>query len=71
MRLPQVHDTVKQGLITPLIALAREKGVSAFRRRTQRWSANHYVIVYVLDGDDVLILRVIHGRQDIAALSWD
>ena len=26
IRLPQVHDTVKQGLITPLIAIAREKG---------------------------------------------
>ncbi len=30
MRLPQVHDTVKQGLITYLIAVAREKGVSAY-----------------------------------------
>jgi len=26
VRLPQVHDTRKQGLITPLVALAREKG---------------------------------------------
>ena len=30
MRLPQVHDTVKQGLVTPLIAVAREKGISAY-----------------------------------------
>ena len=30
MRLPQVHDPVKQGLITPLIALAREKGAFAY-----------------------------------------
>ena len=30
MRLPQVHDTVKQGLVTYLIGLAREKGLSAF-----------------------------------------
>ena len=30
MRLPQVHDPVKQGLITYLIAVAREKGVSAY-----------------------------------------
>jgi nucleoside-diphosphate-sugar epimerase len=30
VRLPQVHDTVKQGLITPLIAVAREKGVFAY-----------------------------------------
>jgi nucleoside-diphosphate-sugar epimerase len=30
MRLPQVHDTVKQGIITPAIEIAREKGVSAY-----------------------------------------
>ena len=30
VRLPQVHDTHKQGLVTYLIALAREKGVSAY-----------------------------------------
>lgn len=30
MRLPQVHDTVKQGLITPLLATIRAKGVSAY-----------------------------------------
>ena len=30
MRLPQVHDTVKQGLITPLVEIARAKGVSAY-----------------------------------------
>ncbi len=30
VRLPQVHNTVKQGLITPLIAVAREKGVFAY-----------------------------------------
>lgn len=30
VRLPQVHDTVKQGLITPLVEIAREKGVSAY-----------------------------------------
>ena len=30
MRLPQVHDTTKQGLVTYAIALAREKGVSAY-----------------------------------------
>lgn len=30
VRLPQVHDPVKQGLITPAITIAREKGVSAY-----------------------------------------
>lgn len=42
VRLPQVHDTVKQGLITYLIGLAREKGVSAFVGDGQnRWAAVH------------------------------
>jgi nucleoside-diphosphate-sugar epimerase len=30
VRLPQVHDAVKQGLISPLIEIARAKGVSAY-----------------------------------------
>jgi nucleoside-diphosphate-sugar epimerase len=42
MRLPQVHDTVKQGLITPLIAIARAKGVSAYvGEGHNRWAAAH------------------------------
>ena len=44
MRLPQVHDTVKQGLVTPLIAVARAKGVSAYVGDGQnRWPAAHVV----------------------------
>jgi nucleoside-diphosphate-sugar epimerase len=42
VRLPQVHDRVKQGLITYLIAVAREKGVSAFvGDGLYRWPAVH------------------------------
>jgi nucleoside-diphosphate-sugar epimerase len=42
MRLPQVHDAVKQGLISPLIAVAREKGVSAYvGDGLNRWPAAH------------------------------
>ena len=42
VRLPQVHDTVKQGLITPLIEITREKGVSAYiGDGANRWPAAH------------------------------
>ena len=42
MRLPQVHDTVKQGLVTPLIAIARAKRVSAYiGDGHNRWPAAH------------------------------
>jgi nucleoside-diphosphate-sugar epimerase len=42
VRLPQVHDQNKQGLITFLIDLAREKRVSAFvGDGKNRWSAAH------------------------------
>jgi nucleoside-diphosphate-sugar epimerase len=42
MRLPQVHDTRKQGLVTALIAIAREKGVSAYVGDGEnRWPAAH------------------------------
>lgn len=46
MRLPQVHDTRKQGLVTPLIAVARAKGVSAYVADGQnRWPAAHVLDV--------------------------
>jgi nucleoside-diphosphate-sugar epimerase len=42
MRLPQVHDTHKQGLITFAIATAREKGAAAYvGNGTNRWAAAH------------------------------
>ena len=42
VRLPQVHDEVKQGLITMAVALAREKGVSPYvGDGLNRWPAAH------------------------------
>ena len=40
VRLPQVHDTRKQGLVTFLIQMAREKGISAYvGEGAARWAA--------------------------------
>ncbi len=42
VRLPQVHDRDKQGLVTYSIALAREKGISAYiGDGLNRWPAVH------------------------------
>jgi nucleoside-diphosphate-sugar epimerase len=42
VRLPQVHDTVKQGLVSYVIRVAREKGVSAYvGEGLNRWPAAH------------------------------
>jgi Nucleoside-diphosphate-sugar epimerases len=42
IRLSQVHDTLKQGLITPLVEIAREKGMSAYIAGGENcWSAVH------------------------------
>jgi len=42
VRLPQVHDTRKQGLVPYLLGVAREKGVSAYiGDGSNRWPAAH------------------------------
>ncbi|MCB1485929.1 MAG: SDR family oxidoreductase [Bauldia sp.] len=42
VRLPQVHDTHKAGLVSPVIDVARDKGVSAYiGEGRNRWAAAH------------------------------
>ena len=45
MRLPQVHDRFKQGLVTPLIKVARARGVSAYIGE----GLNRFPAAHVLD----------------------
>lgn len=49
VRLPQVHDTLKQGLVTYAIAIAREKGICAYiGDGSNRWPAAHVLDVACL-----------------------
>lgn len=57
MRLPQVHDTVKQGLVSPFIELSKAKGAVAYiGEGLNRWPAAH-----VLDVAKLYVLAV--GRS--------
>lgn len=59
VRLPQVHDTAKQGLITPYIANAREKGLAAYvGEGANRWPAAH-----VLDVAKLYVLALDRGEK--------
>jgi plasmid stabilization system protein ParE len=37
---------------------------------SRTFTVGDYVIVYIVDGEDVFILRVAHGRRDMAALGF-
>jgi len=61
VRLPQVHDQFKQGLITYAIVVAREKGVSAYvGDGLNRWPAAHVV-------DTAQLYRLALEKQDAGA----
>jgi nucleoside-diphosphate-sugar epimerase len=46
VRLPQVHDTAKQGLVTPAVVMYREKGACAYiGEGLNRWPAAHVLDV--------------------------
>jgi nucleoside-diphosphate-sugar epimerase len=61
VRLPQVHDTVKLGLVSYAIRVAREKGVSAYLGDgLNRWAA-----VHVLDA--ARLYRLALEKQEVGA----
>ena len=57
VRLPQVHNTLKQGLLTPVIAITREKGRSAYIGD----GANRWPAVHLLDAAPVYRLALEKG----------
>src|SRR5580692_6101499 len=61
VRLPQVHNTLKQGLVTYAIAVAREKGVSAYvGDGLNRWAAVHVL-------DTARLYRLALEKQETGA----
>jgi nucleoside-diphosphate-sugar epimerase len=61
VRLPQVHNTIKQGLVTYAIAVAREKGVSAYvSDGLNRWAAVHVL-------DTARVYRLALEKQEAGA----
>jgi nucleoside-diphosphate-sugar epimerase len=61
VRLPQVHNTIKQGLITYAIAVAREKRVSAYvGDGLNRWAAVHVL-------DTARLYRLALEKQEAGA----
>jgi nucleoside-diphosphate-sugar epimerase len=61
VRLPQVHNTIKQGLVTYAIAVAREKGVSAYVGA----GLNRYPAAHVLD--TARVYRLALEKQETGA----
>ena len=49
----------------PYVGPAREEDFGAGSRSA---SVGEYVILYCVDGQEILILRVVHGRRDLEAL---
>jgi toxin ParE1/3/4 len=49
----------------PYAGRARDDDLGPGRRS---FPVGRYIVVYTVTGDDVLVLRVAHGRQDLRAL---
>lgn len=60
VRLPQVHDEVKQGLVSPLLDIAREKGVAAYLGD----GANRLSAAHVLDVAELYRLALEKGERN-------
>ena len=60
MRLPQVHDEVKQGLVSPLLEIARQRGVAAYLGD----GANRLSAAHVMDVAELYRLALESGERN-------
>lgn len=60
VRLPQVHDEVKQGLVSPLLDIARQKGFAAYLGE----GANRLSAAHVLDVAELYRLALEKGERN-------
>jgi len=62
-------DTITQRFLLlatfPYVGRLHEQELGVGRRS---WPVGEYAIVYCVEGEDVLILRVVHGRRQLPAL---
>ncbi|MCB8874273.1 type II toxin-antitoxin system RelE/ParE family toxin [Acidisoma silvae] len=70
---PQVADDALDALARSFLALARFPGIGrvrdqAFGQGRRSLVSGDYLIIYMVQGSDAWVMRVIHGRRDIAAI---
>jgi toxin ParE1/3/4 len=69
----EVADGLIESIGARFLLLARyphlgRRRDAEFGPGTRSFAVGNYVIVYAIEGDDVLILRVVHGRRNLEAL---
>lgn len=60
-----ITDRVLHLVRFPYIGRARDRELGS---RLRTFPVGEYVIVYFIDGPDVSVLRVVHGRRDLEKL---
>jgi toxin ParE1/3/4 len=67
-----VADRLVDSIANRFLLLANHPRIGRARddlsRGARSFPVGSYLIVYTVDGDDVLILRIIHGRRNLAVL---
>ena len=69
----EIANRLVDGIADRFLTIASFPQIGRPRREfgaaSRSFAIGEYVIIYCLEGDDVLILRVVHGRRDLENLS--